>query len=285
MAALAGATLGRPVRADEVVAQPGAVSPAHLAFATEFLQHLPDALRQATAEPLAASALVHGLLLHLTPENRHAQVTMARAHLDPAAYLELTRLAPELAGVDPAYRLSLALLALPALRRMTPAQFQQFEVTVRTLAEADQELDLFEYALLKAVFRHLRPHFTSLRPVAPQYYALGKLLPECSVLLSALAHVGHAEAGAIEAAFRAGAARMREGSRLTLLPLDACGLQEIDNALSRLALATPLLKREFLNACAHVVAADRFVQGREAELLRAIADTLDCPIPPFLSGV
>jgi hypothetical protein len=26
------------------------------------------------------------------------------------------------------------------------------------------------------------------------------------------------------------------------------------------------------------------IQEREAELLRAIADTLDCPIPPFVEG-
>ena len=31
-----------------------------------------------------------------------------------------------------------------------------------------------------------------------------------------------------------------------------------------------------------VVGADGLLQEREAELLRAIADTLDCPIPPFV---
>jgi len=31
-----------------------------------------------------------------------------------------------------------------------------------------------------------------------------------------------------------------------------------------------------------VVGADGLIQEREAELLRAIADTLDCPIPPFV---
>ncbi|HWM26388.1 MAG TPA: hypothetical protein VNP98_16350 [Chthoniobacterales bacterium] len=35
-------------------------------------------------------------------------------------------------------------------------------------------------------------------------------------------------------------------------------------------------------SCAETVAADGIIQGREAELLRAIADSLDCPIPPLL---
>ncbi|HVR35676.1 MAG TPA: hypothetical protein VMS21_07470 [Methylomirabilota bacterium] len=38
-----------------------------------------------------------------------------------------------------------------------------------------------------------------------------------------------------------------------------------------------------LNACAHAAAADGVLHPREAELLRAIADTLDCPLPPLLS--
>jgi uncharacterized tellurite resistance protein B-like protein len=37
-----------------------------------------------------------------------------------------------------------------------------------------------------------------------------------------------------------------------------------------------------IEACAQTVAADGAIQEREAELLRAIADTLDCPIPPFV---
>jgi hypothetical protein len=32
----------------------------------------------------------------------------------------------------------------------------------------------------------------------------------------------------------------------------------------------------------HAAAADGVIQEMEAELLRAIADTLDCPIPPFI---
>jgi len=285
-AALAAEALAsRRLRDVDVVQHVGAASAAHLAFAGEFKASLPSSLTQACQEPLAASALVYGLLLNLTPENQAAALASARAVVDAPAQLELTRLAAALAAVDPRYRLTLVLMALPALRQMTPAQFQHFEATVRALAEADQELDLFEYALLKAIFRHLRPQFQPVRPASPQYYALGKLLPECGVLLSALAHVGNAEAPAIEQAFRAGASQLRDGARMVLQPLAACGLGEIDGALNRLAQTTPQIKRDLINACAHVVAADHFVHGREAELLRAIADTLDCPIPPFVAGV
>jgi uncharacterized tellurite resistance protein B-like protein len=56
----------------------------------------------------------------------------------------------------------------------------------------------------------------------------------------------------------------------------------VDAALERLNQGAPQIKKTLLNACAETVAADGVIQESEAELLRAIADTLDCPIPPLL---
>jgi DnaJ-domain-containing protein 1 len=74
-------------------------------------------------------------------------------------------------------------------------------------------------------------------------------------------------------------------SSLHLLKAADCGLGPIDQALRRLAQAVPQIKKNVIDACAHTVAADGVIQPNEAELLRAIADALDCPIPPFVKGV
>jgi uncharacterized tellurite resistance protein B-like protein len=70
--------------------------------------------------------------------------------------------------------------------------------------------------------------------------------------------------------------------QLRLLPEAECELAQVDAALNRLCQAVPQIKKNVLNACAQTVAADGVIQEMEAELLRAIADTLDCPIPPFI---
>ena len=44
----------------------------------------------------------------------------------------------------------------------------------------------------------------------------------------------------------------------------------------------PRLKRKVLAACTTCIAYDGKVTIEEAELLRAIADSLDCPLPPLL---
>jgi uncharacterized tellurite resistance protein B-like protein len=67
-----------------------------------------------------------------------------------------------------------------------------------------------------------------------------------------------------------------------LLPADECDLSNMDAALERLSQAVPQIKKNLLGACAQTVAADGVIQQGEAELLRAIADALDCPVPPFV---
>ena len=61
-------------------------------------------------------------------------------------------------------------------------------------------------------------------------------------------------------------------------------MDQIDAALNRLAQAVPAIKKNLIEACIHAVGADGLIVESEAELLRAISDTLDCPMPPLLPG-
>ena len=137
----------------------------------------------------------------------------------------------------------------------------------------------------KIVLRHLAAQFTEARRPVPQYYTLKPLVPDCAVVLSALANVGSSEAVEIQKAFAAGAPYLRapDDGGLTLLPREQCGVNQIDAALNRLAQAVPIIKKNLIEACVYTVGADGVITESEAELLRAVADTLDCPIPPFVS--
>jgi hypothetical protein len=149
--------------------------------------------------------------------------------------------------------------------------------------ESDGEVALFEFVLQKIVLHHLAPRFGGQRPAAVQYYTLKPLVPDCAVVLSALAHVGSDQPAEIQKAFAAGAPFLRAPANVPveLLPAGQCGVEPIDAALNRLALAVPIIKKNLLEACARVVGADGVIQESEAELLRAVAETLDCPMPPL----
>lgn len=284
-AAAAGPAAAAPDRlALDPAALPAAVGnpgPLHVAHAAAFLAGLPPALDRRVREPAAARAVMLALLLDGDEEVRRLQ--LAQLADDPALRAEVAAVAPELAGLSAAHRLPLVDLALPALRQLSAAQYAAFRSRVEGLVRADRRLSLFEYALHRVLLRHLDPWFAPRKGPPVAVYSLQRLGEPCAVLLSALAHVGHDDPAAAAAAFAAAAAALAgQAGELALLPPGEVTFRRLDEALQRLEGVHPRRRRDLLSACAATVAHDRTVTVREGELLRAVADALDCPLPPLL---
>jgi hypothetical protein len=163
---------------------------------------------------------------------------------------------------------------------MAKDQFERFTKLLESLAAADEKIDLFEFSLSKLVIRHLEPHFLKQQKKTARYYSLKKLSHECSVLISSLACTAGSNDETIQTAYDAGASHL-DATRLTKLPDVDCGLQELDQALVTLDGVAINLKRKLIEAAAATVSADGYLQIQEAELLRAISDSLGCPMPPL----
>ena len=274
------------IAAQAVTSNIGSPSTSHLQYAEDLRGAIPESLQAAARDGLGASALVYALLLSDDEAVRNKQLGELTAATSPAICQETMRLWPEAQAVATHAKLPLVDLALPGLRQMSSGQFQQFRAAVQKLVESDGEIDLFEYVLQKIVLRHLEPHYVQARKPLIQYYALKPLAPDCAVLLSALAYVGQDEPDKIQFAFQQGAQPLSQNAQvpLSLVPQEASELEQVDAALNRLSQAVPQIKKNVLNACALIVAADGVIQETEAELLRAIAATLACPMPPFITG-
>ena len=272
------------IAAQAAMAHTGNPTPAHLRYAEGLRTTIPASLQGAAREGLGASTLVYALLLSDDEATRRKQLEELTAATSAAVCQETLRILPEVQAVATHAKLPLVDLALPGLRHMSPAQFQQFRAAVPKLVESDGEIDLFEYVLQKIVLRHLEPYFWEARKPVIQYYALKPLAADCAILLSALAYLGQDEPDKVEFAFQQGAQPLSYAARIELgrVPAAECELAQVDMALNRLCQAVPQIKKNVLNACAQTVAADGVIQEMEAELLRAIADTLDCPMPPCI---
>jgi Zn-dependent protease with chaperone function len=267
-----------------VVANIGQATTQHLCYAMDFHQAIPPGLQIASRDPLGAGALVCAFLLASDPSTRQKQLEDLDCATSEAIREEIIRIWPEIQGMPPQAKIPLVDLALPALRRLSPQQFEQFRATTEKLVAGKAETDLFAYMLRKIVVRHLeRNSFPQQRPIT-EFYALRPLAPDCGVLLSATAYAGQENATAAYAAFSQGAESLSHAAHceISWLPPDQCDLLRVDVALARLSQAVPQIKKNVLNACAQTVAVDGVIQEGEAEILRAIADTLDCPVPPFL---
>jgi hypothetical protein len=103
--------------------------------------------------------------------------------------------------------------------------------------------------------------------------------------MSLLAHAGAGEGGDARPAFEKGVAALALTGGLTLVPMKEIAFPRVTEALDELRLLAPFVKRELVRACIEVVEADGAIQVAEAEVLRAVAAALDCPVPPILDAV
>ncbi|MEO1861843.1 MAG: M48 family metallopeptidase [Verrucomicrobiia bacterium] len=253
----------------------------HIDFAAALLASLPEAVRTAAHDTHDACALVFALLLDPkdgpVQKKQLGQVDKLFGEQMAKATLKLSA---DVASLDPRAKLPVADLAVGSLRRMAKDQFERFNKLLESLAAADEKIDLFEFSLSKLVIRHLEPHFVKQQKNPARYYSLKKLSHECSVLISSLACTAGSNDETIQTAYAAGASHL-DATRLTQLPDVDCGLQELDQALVTLDGVSINLKRKLIEAAAATVSADGYLQIQEAELLRAISDSLGCPMPPL----
>ncbi|MEX2171494.1 MAG: M48 family metallopeptidase [Pirellulales bacterium] len=254
----------------------------HREYAAALLRSLPRPVNAAAHDPYGVRAVLYALLLDRDATIRERQYARLEQFSEPDVVVLTRQLQPAIFSIDVRSRLPLVDLALPTLRAISPAQYRDFDQCFRELVEADNRLGLFEWALAQILMRHLRPQFETVKPPQVRFYGLAKLGHPCSILLSTLAHSGHA-AALPESAFAAGAALLPETS-LTLLPAHECGLGPLRTALAELVSCAPKLRVRLVGACAATICADDVATVEEAELLRGIADLLECPMPPILAG-
>lgn len=272
------------VAATAIVADIGRPRPEHLQYATDLRDAMPPALQSAARDPLGAASLVYAFLLADDASLRARQFDDLSHATSASVRDETLRIWPDVQGIPSQARIPLIDLALPALRRLSLPQFEQFRTAVNALIACDNQITLFEFMLQKIVVRHLDTRFYPERRPLIQFYDLRPLAADGGILLSAIAYAGATDPAKAEAAFNRGAESLGRAARTEipfLLP-DRCDLSGLNAALDRFGQSVPQIKKNVLTACAEAAAYDGVIQPHEAELLRAIADALDCPMPPFL---
>ena len=257
----------------------GQVTADQLARSHDLIEQIPPSLRDAAHHHLTARAVVFGLLLSADGAVRQRQLDHLATHTDERIHSDLLNLLPDIERLAPDAKLPLATLTITGLRTMPEADYERFHANVEQIIQADGEIHLFEYVLQRMIHRHVAVAYEKHPEIPVRYKQVSDAQEEIRGLFSSFAHWDRDE----PAAQHAYAAAVRDVQGLgNLLPPTACGLATIDHALDALAQASPMLKRTVLDGCARCVAADQKLHPQEAELLRAIADALDCPVPPVI---
>jgi Zn-dependent protease with chaperone function len=274
------ADLAMPLSAAAVAEAPEKVAEAvgapqreHLRRTRDLLSGLDPAVREATQDPLSAQAVVAWVLLSSEADPEEG-LRWLLARVGDDLVLELRRLHRALAEMAPEIRLPLLDLSLPALRALTPDQHRVFRAWVDGLMDRDGERTLVELAVHQALRRHLGD-----RPGQPRRLHLRHTRLDPGLAREWLAYLVAAE--------RDPAAARRAALAVLHLPEEAGNPASPPRPfaflLTQLARTAFSERRKLLIAAATAVAHDGHITPDEAEFVRAVADALDCPIPPWLA--
>lgn len=275
VAAFAPATVSAAAVADSV----GHVTAAHHALAENLHAALPAALLMALHDAASVSATCAALVLAAMDAGARAPgIALLRERAGATEAARAAQLVPLIAARGAGARLLLVNLALPTLKALPAAERSRFLDTLQALVQSDRRTTIFEFALLVILREHLADDADQAREA--RYFKFDPVLPELRLLLSVLARAGGGDDADVNATFRHGMVQFtREPGAMA--PAAQCTLSALQGALGKLELLAPLLKRPLLEACADCVIRDGRVLPAEAELLQAVAVTLDCPVPPL----
>lgn len=273
------------VQPNSIISSVGTITDAHLAYAAEVIRRIPSSLIEALSDPQRTQAVVYALLLSKDKNIREIQLATLTERTDASLSSILLNYKTLAQDLEPALKFPVLDIAISTLKELTRSQYNDFKQNILSLITADKQIDIFEYTLQRMIMRHLEPLFEKTPISVIRYRSLNAVVNPCVKLLSCLAYWGaESTENAVNAFRNAINTLMDDSDAFTILPRNECSLQSLDETLKILAEATPAIKKRVLEACVACIAYDGYVTVREAELIRAVADALECPVPPILPG-
>jgi len=248
--------------------------PEHVDHARRLLERLPLPVRRRLQTPEGAAQLMFALLLEREGPVRERQLQLLGSEAEQAAAARF-----ELQDVGRRQFLLLAELALPALKAWPQKRRDAFLATVQALVEADQRTTLGEFVQAALLRQRLREGAG--KPIPTKFRRVEDVAQDANTVLSLIAQVSK---GNTEVSHARGQAIL--GVALPgVLPASELSAARVQEALERLRHLQPFEKPRVLKACVETAAADGPFRLAEMELVRAIAATLDCPIPPVIQSL
>lgn len=254
----------------------GTMADAHLGYARSIIGSIPEDLRSNLQHPEPARLVV--LALAMGTSQSEPEALLPLLDLNTVESQQVLHLMAQIHTLGTRIRLPLIDMALPALQQLSSQQREPLLEKLEQLVLHDKRLTLFEFVLTRILKDHLGDNAG--RAPAIRFRQYPQLANQIQLILSLMVHASGSAQEAAELLFRRASGTLLPPGR-TLLPLEKCRIENLDQALTDLRDLTPLLKAPLLDALADIARADGRIQVQQAELLRGIATLMDCPMPPL----
>lgn len=260
----------------------GTIDDAQIDYARSILDNIPAFVREAAHEAYSARDVVYGLLLDRADvEIQRRQLAFLKANADPGGVGLSDRLVRALTEMPYHCRLPLLEMTLPALGEMSMSQYRAFKAKVNALIEMDRRFDISEWTLLRVLKHTLYAGYEN-RDDRKENRTLDQpgTQKAAATVFSKLAGFTSDQADmihAFEKGVKTAGMQQAEFDR-------GAGIGDFDRAFDILELLKPDEKERFLKAVAVIISSDGEINETEAEVFRAIGETLNSPVPPVLPG-
>ncbi len=259
----------------------GEIDQPHIDYASSLLDTMRGQLLTTVHSAEGARAAIYCLLLSAQSNVQEKQMQIVRELEGADSQTLMLELMPLIKSLGVEYRIPIVDLCIPALKRQFDDQDKDFRRCVLALMQADKEIDLFEWCLHRLFVRHLDGAKSKSRRRKVRHKSINELTEQINTILSALAeHAGNTD-DLRQQAHAAGVEALALNNT-PLAYLAAPSLSDIDKALADVCALAPLEKPRVIKAFAASVLADGQIVAEEYELLRAVADSMDVPMPPRL---
>jgi Zn-dependent protease with chaperone function len=252
----------------------------HVEYAKRLRANIPALLYDAAHAPEEAFLLATALVLDAPHAERQLhiieeQLGVERAGLVRTYFNEISKLGPR-------FHLPLLEVAFPMLKRRPRSQIEYLLQLVRRLIEIDGRVSLREFCVYRVLASHLSQ---AADPLADKP---GNRAPRKKARLAALdvirivADQGNDNEAAREHAYQAGISVFGAWASGQKAPHDGEQTVEVlGRSLDTLRRINSAGRRSLLQAISNTITHDGKLSLSEAELIRAICATLDCPLPPL----
>lgn len=248
------------------------------------VDRIPDVLVDASRDVFDARCIVFVSLLNAETTIRRAQLH-ALANNEGQATIDRTiELMEPVDQLEARFRLPVFEILQGTLTGMSPEQFESFRKSVNLLVDADQHVDFFEFFLRHHLMVHLDRRFGTVKPPRVKIWAINPLKNEICRLLAVLVRVGHADATEAHKAWDAAMASLGKSDWDKNALGESINADQLGLDIARVNTAAPVIKKKILTAMVAAIAYDKQVTVEEAEMFRAMSESLDCPVPPVMAN-
>jgi Zn-dependent protease with chaperone function len=260
----------------DTIQNTGFLDPVMVAIAHTLVESLPSPVYQATQQPASAYALMLALRLDNNEEIKSKQL----AHLadDPKMAAEVKQLATACKNIGAEQVLPLIEISIPALKRQSLEQYKRLKQQLTLFIMSDLTSEHQEWLHFRLLAHYLDQHFLPKKRLQRSYHSFGQVKQPCLLILSLLANEGQHTVEQSDSAFAAGMDTLKILNQQRIAAQDI-ELNDVNRALETLEYMVPLLKEQFLLACANCLEANQSMQTIGWDFLRVVAACLGCPMP------